>query len=92
MGEKKFVPTDIYNKSLGFTTTNDDLWSNGLDITQKRLKGIPNLFGFMERPITSPLQYEKMEKRIVAYIEGVSQNKALWGADEVAFVDVAMLP
>jgi len=59
--------------------------------TEVMRQGIPKLVGYLEYPITSPLQYDKVKKRVLALMAW-SNRFSEWDVNEVTYMDVAMLP
>lgn len=57
---------------------------------KSRLQGVPKLDGFLASPIEHPLQYDKMNKQILALLNLGMQD--IWDVNDVAYIPLGDLP
>jgi hypothetical protein len=82
----------LYNQAIGYVTKTDDLTGTGdRNILRERMEGIPNLTGFLERPIESDIQYAEVSKKALKLLE-LSNDPTAWDAYDVAYPLLEELP
>lgn len=62
-----------------------------VNMIKTRNEGIPRLDGYLQRPIESELEYDKVKTSVLKMME-MSNNNDLWDNDDVSFIKLSEMP
>ena len=81
----------LYRTGVDYLIKGDISGASGMSLLKTQLEGVPNLMGFLDRPIENDIQYSEVKKRALKLLEW-SNTEDVWDAYEVSYPESESLP